>query len=113
PVWYGVTNAQALRAEDDDVVKAVLLSLVGVVALAMLLVASGFVILNPNEAAVVQFFGRYIGSVRKAGFHWVAPLTSKRKVTLRVRNFEPNRLKVSDADGNPVEIAAVVVFRVV
>jgi regulator of protease activity HflC (stomatin/prohibitin superfamily) len=79
----------------------------------VLLVSSGFVIVNPNEARVVQFFGRYIGTVRTPGFHWVTPLTTKRKITLRVRNFETARLKVSDADGNPVEIAAVVVFRVV
>ena len=76
-------------------------------------VASGFAVVNPNEAQVVQFFGRYIGSLREPGFHWTWPLTAKRKVTLRVRNFETARLKVSDADGNPVEIAAVVVWRVV
>jgi regulator of protease activity HflC (stomatin/prohibitin superfamily) len=83
------------------------LALLGVV------VASGFTIVNPNDAQVVQFFGRYVGSIRAAGFHWTWPLTAKRRVTLRVRNFETARLKVSDADGNPVEIAAVVVWRVV
>jgi regulator of protease activity HflC (stomatin/prohibitin superfamily) len=62
---------------------------------------------------VIQFFGRYIGSVKKAGFYWVTPLTGKRRVSLRVLNFETDRLKVSDADGNPVEIAAVVVYKVV
>jgi len=73
---------------------------------------TGFMVISPNEARVVQFFGRYIGTVRKQGLHWVLPFTSKRKVSLRVTNFETNRLKVSDSDGNPVEIAAVVVFRV-
>ncbi len=102
PIWYAVNVGQ----ENTLVVLLVAASVLGV------LILSGFQILNPNEAAVVQFFGRYIGTVRKAGFHWVTPLTSRRKVTLRVRNFESNRLKVSDADGNPVEIAAVVVFRV-
>jgi regulator of protease activity HflC (stomatin/prohibitin superfamily) len=77
------------------------------------LVASGFFILNPNEARVVQFFGHYVGSVKRPGFHWTYPLTHKRRVSLRVRNFESNRLKVSDADGNPVDIAAVVVYQVV
>jgi len=75
--------------------------------------ASGFTVVNPNEARVVQFAGRYIGSLREAGFYLTWPLTLRRKVTLRVRNFETARLKVSDADGNPVEIAAVVVWRVV
>jgi regulator of protease activity HflC (stomatin/prohibitin superfamily) len=77
-----------------------------------LIVLTGFTIINPNEARVIQFFGRYIGTVRRPGFHWVLPFTRKRRLSLRVRNFETERLKVSDADGNPVEIAAVVVFQV-
>ncbi|WFE30249.1 SPFH domain-containing protein [Solwaraspora sp. WMMD791] len=75
--------------------------------------ATGFAVVNPNEAQVVQFFGRYLGTIRVAGLHWTWPLTARRRVTLRVRNFETDRLKVADADGNPVEIAAVVVWRVV
>ncbi|MGW4421994.1 SPFH domain-containing protein [Streptosporangium sp. NPDC004631] len=74
--------------------------------------ASGFVVINPNEAKVVQFLGRYVGSVSDAGFQWVPPFTTKRRITLRVRNFETAKLKVNDADGNPVEIGAVVVYRV-
>jgi regulator of protease activity HflC (stomatin/prohibitin superfamily) len=81
--------------------------------LAWILLWTGFAVVNPNEARVVQFFGRYSGSIRQAGFQWTVPLTTKRRVSLRVRNFETTRLKVSDADGNPVEIAAVVVYRVV
>ncbi|HUR01675.1 MAG TPA: SPFH domain-containing protein [Nonomuraea sp.] len=76
------------------------------------LAASGFTVVNPNEAKVVQFFGRYIGTVEDAGFKWVLPFSNKSKVTLRVRNFETAKLKVNDADGNPVEIAAVVVYKV-
>lgn len=106
PIWYGMSVGEV--EEDGPFIAVITTS-----AIVAVLIASGFVVLNPNEAAVVQFFGRYIGSVRKAGFHWVTPLTSRKKVSLRVRNFETNRLKVSDADGNPVEIAAVVVFRVV
>ncbi|ROT31579.1 SPFH domain-containing protein [Micromonospora sp. HM5-17] len=75
--------------------------------------ATGFTVVNPNEAQVVQFFGRYVGSIRQPGLHWTVPLTERKRVTLRVRNFETDRLKVSDADGNPVEIAAVVVWQVV
>jgi SPFH domain/Band 7 family protein len=78
-----------------------------------LLAVSGWTVVNPNEARVVQFFGRYVGSVKKPGFHWTVPFSTKRRLSLRVRNFESARLKVSDADGNPVEIAAVVVYRVV
>lgn len=81
-------------------------------ALFTLVVASGFTVINPNEAKVVQFLGRYVGSLSDAGFQWVIPLTTKRPITLRVRNFETARLKVNDADGNPVEIAAVVVYKV-
>ena len=81
--------------------------------LLFLILASGFTVVAPNEARVVLFFGRYVGTIRTAGFHWTVPLTLKRRISLRVRNFESSRLKVSDADGNPVEIAAVVVWRVV
>jgi regulator of protease activity HflC (stomatin/prohibitin superfamily) len=84
-----------------------------VLAVVVVLLATGFTVINPNEAKVVQFFGRYIGSVADAGFQWVLPLTTKRRVTLRVRNFETSKLKVNDAAGNPVEIAAVVVYKVV
>src|SRR5947207_2963460 len=78
------------------------------------LLASGFFVLAPNEARVVLFLGgRYVGSVRDSGFHWTVPFSRKRRITLRVRNFESAKLKVSDCDGNPVEIAAVVVWRVV
>ena len=77
-----------------------------------LLLMTGFTIVNPNDSRVVQFFGRYIGSVNQPGFSWVVPLSSRRRITLRVRNFETAKLKVNDADGNPVEIAAVVVYKV-
>jgi len=81
-------------------------------ALVIAVAATGFTVLNPNESQVIQFFGRYVGTIHAAGFHWTLPLTSKKRVSKRVRNFDTARLKVSDADGNPVEIAAVVVWRV-
>lgn len=68
---------------------------------------------QPNEAVVLQLFGRYIGTVKEPGLRWSNPFYSKRKVSLRARNFETNHLKVNDHDGNPIEIAAVVVWRVV
>ncbi len=73
---------------------------------------SGLTVVNPNEARVVMLFGKYQGSLKEAGFRWVNPLTTRRKVSLRIRNFESSKLKVNDHDGNPIEIAAVVVWRV-
>jgi regulator of protease activity HflC (stomatin/prohibitin superfamily) len=74
---------------------------------------AGLTVVNPNEARVVLLFGRYKGSLKEPGFWWVNPLTSRRKVSLRIRNFESAKLKVNDHDGNPIEIAAVVVWKVV
>ncbi len=76
------------------------------------LVASSIVIVPPGQSCVVQFFGTYVGTVRQPGFWCVWPLVIRRAVSIRVRNFETNRLKVNDADGNPVEIAAIVVWQV-
>ena len=67
----------------------------------------------PNEAQVMQLFGKYSGSVREEGLRWTNPFYSKRRISLRVRNFESGKLKVNDNDGNPIEIAAVVVWQVV
>jgi regulator of protease activity HflC (stomatin/prohibitin superfamily) len=72
----------------------------------------GFFIVQPNYAAVLQFFGRYVGTVRAEGLRWVNPFYSKRKLSLRVRNFESSKLKVNDLEGSPIEIAAVVVWQV-
>jgi regulator of protease activity HflC (stomatin/prohibitin superfamily) len=83
--------------------------------LAVLLVflMAGVFIVNPNEAKVLQFFGDYVGTVKKPGLRWANPLYTKKRVSQRVRNFESGKLKVNDNDGNPIEIAAVVVWRVV
>ncbi|MFZ2056632.1 MAG: SPFH domain-containing protein [Acidimicrobiales bacterium] len=69
-------------------------------------------IVQPGQTKVVRFFGRYVGTVRRAGLWWILPLSDRRSVSIRVRNFETNHLKVNDADGNPVEIAAIVVWQV-
>ena len=84
--------------------------LVGIV---LLIALGGFFTVAPNEGKVLQFFGRYVGTVRDAGPRWANPFYSKRGVSLRVRNFESSKLKVNDLDGNPIEIAAVVVWQVV
>lgn len=106
-VWYAIDQAEAGTPPDRVALVFAGSGLLFVLAL------TGFVVVNPNEAYVVQFFGRYIGSITRAGFHWTVPLSTRKRVSKRVRNFESSRLKVSDADGNPVEIAAVVVWRVV
>jgi regulator of protease activity HflC (stomatin/prohibitin superfamily) len=81
--------------------------------IALLIALTGFFTVAPNEGKVLQFFGRYVGTVRDAGPRWANPFYSKRGVSLRVRNFESSKLKVNDLDGNPIEIAAVVVWQVV
>jgi regulator of protease activity HflC (stomatin/prohibitin superfamily) len=73
----------------------------------------GLTVVNPNEAKVVQLFGVYKGTIKEEGFWWVNPLTLRRRISLRIRNFESGKLKVNDHDGNPIEIAAVVVWRVI
>jgi len=73
----------------------------------------GFYMVHPNQSAVLQLFGRYVGTDLNNGLRWSNPLYSKQKVSLRVRNFESSKMKVNDNAGNPVEIAAVVVWKVV
>ncbi|GGE34782.1 membrane protein [Pullulanibacillus camelliae] len=77
------------------------------------LLGSGITIVQPNQASVIMFFGHYMGSIRESGLFLTLPLSSKRTVTLRVRNFNSQMLKVNDIEGNPIEIAAVVVFKVI
>jgi hypothetical protein len=91
--WSGVTVAAVL---------AVLL----VVAL------NGFIVVQPNQAKVAVFLGRYLGTVRRSGFHWVNPLTTRRTLSLRIRNLDTDELKVNDANGNPIEISAVITWQV-
>ncbi len=74
---------------------------------------SGLFMVNPNEGAVLQLFARYKGTTHREGMVWANPFLSKRKISLRVRNFESAKLKVNDLDGNPIEIAAVVTWKVV
>ncbi len=73
----------------------------------------GVTIVNPNQARVVQLFGTYKGSLKQQGLWWVNPFSTRRRVSLRIRNFESSKLKVNDQDGNPIEIASVVVWRVI
>jgi regulator of protease activity HflC (stomatin/prohibitin superfamily) len=77
-----------------------------------LVMCGGFFILMPNEACVLTLFGSYVGTARESGFWWVNPFNHKRKISLRSRNLEGQKLKVNDKQGNPIEIAIVVVWRV-
>ena len=98
-------------AADEQVSLGGLLCIVMVVAIGVLL--AGVFVVNPNEGRVLQFFGRYVGTARDQGLRWANPLYTKRRISLRVRNFETERSKVNDTDGNPIEMAAVVVWKVV
>ena len=79
----------------------------------VMILASSLTIIQPNEAKALTFFGNYIGTIRDAGLFMTVPFTDKQPVSLRVRNFNSQILKVNDSKGNPVEIAAVIVFKVV
>ncbi|PWA10418.1 hypothetical protein DCC39_11345 [Pueribacillus theae] len=88
-------------------VPAILLLIVAVI------LGSGITVIQPNQSVVVIFFGKYLGSIRESGLFLTVPFTLRRTVSLRVRNFNSKRLKVNDVEGNPIEIAAVIVFKVV
>ncbi len=83
-----------------------------VFTLSFVVLLTGLTIVPPNHAHVIIFFGKYLGSIRECGFWFVAPFTGARRVSLQVRNFKTLQLKVNDAEGSPIEIAAVIVFRV-
>jgi regulator of protease activity HflC (stomatin/prohibitin superfamily) len=92
--------------------KAMVLVWIFVLAVDVVLL-TGFIVVDPNDSKVVLLFGNYLGSIKEPGFWWMNPLCNKKRVSLRVRNFETGKLKVNDQDGNPIEIAAVVVWQVV
>ncbi|RZL52922.1 MAG: SPFH domain-containing protein [Pedobacter sp.] len=83
-----------------------------VLTINFILVLPGLIIVNPNESRVLTLFGKYVGTVKADGFFWVNPLTAKKKLSLRARNLNGQQLKVNDKMGNPIEIAAVIVWQV-
>jgi regulator of protease activity HflC (stomatin/prohibitin superfamily) len=105
---YGVIHF----ARGDERNIPVVLALVFVMLLDFIAMA-GFFTVAPNQSMVLTLFGKYKGSVRKDGLHWANPFLGKQKISLRVHNFETQRLKVNDHDGNPIEIGAVVVWKVI
>ncbi|MDX3773823.1 SPFH domain-containing protein [Chromatiaceae bacterium AAb-1] len=105
--------AQILTVAGVIVLPALLKLLSVLLVIVVLACWFGFYTVHPNQSAVLQLFGRYIGTDARNGLRWANPLYSKQKVSLRVRNFESSKMKVNDNAGNPVEIAAVVVWKVV
>jgi hypothetical protein len=111
---YGmVVEAAANPSGIGDSANPLLFILAGVLLffLALLLLA-GLFTLQPNEAMVLILFGSYVGTVRESGFYWTNPFNAKKKISLRARNLEGAKLKVNDKGGNPIEIGAVVIWRV-
>ena len=96
----------------EDTLEARLITQIPFLLLLIFLLAGLFVV-NPNEGRVLLLFGRYKGTVKDQGLHWANPLLTKRRISLRVRNFETERSKVNDTDGNQIEMASVVVWKVV
>jgi regulator of protease activity HflC (stomatin/prohibitin superfamily) len=112
----GLLVAYVLNAltpfEDSGLVEWLVFALLGLLFLGVILLFFGLTPVHPNEARALVFVGRYSGTVRSQGLHWVNPFTLRHRVSVRIRNFETGRLKVNDSDGNPIEIAAVVVWKV-
>ncbi|HQY63127.1 MAG: SPFH domain-containing protein [Myxococcales bacterium] len=105
PVVLGAVNA--IRGQEAVGAMVVLVEVACIVAL------SGLFVVNPNEGRVIQLFGRYVGTAREPGLRWANPFFSKRAVSLRLRSFESAKLKVNDLDGNPIEIAAIIAWKVI
>jgi len=105
-----IVGGAALVGVDIHKVAKVIIGAVGI--LVILVTCAGFYIVEPNQSAVLSLFGKYIGSVRTPGLRFNNPFYTKKKISLRVRNFESGKLKVNELDGSPIEIAAIVVWEV-
>ena len=103
-LWQGGVHTGALKA---------VLIVIGILLIAVVIIAlRGLTVVAPGRAHVVQLFGKYDGTIREPGMQWVNPFTNRLPVSTRIRNMETAQAKVNDADGNPIEIAAVVVWQV-
>jgi regulator of protease activity HflC (stomatin/prohibitin superfamily) len=102
-----VVIAGASGSQPALIASGVVLLVVGAIG------ATGFLINAPNISKVVTFFGRYLGTIKRNGLSWTWPLSDRQTINLRIRNFDSSTLKVNDANGNPIEVAAVIVWRVV
>ncbi len=95
---------------NENIVSLLIFLPIGIVTFVLLF---GLYMVEPNQTAVLSLFGRYVGTVKEQGLRWNNPFFAKKKISLRVRNFESSKLKVNDLDGSPIEIASVVVWQVV
>ena len=107
-LFANVVRLIAVRAHPGLIALTIVLSF-----LTWVFLMAGLFIVNPNQARVLQLFGSYVGTAKVAGLRWVNPFYSKKLISLRVRSFESSHLKVNDKDGNPIELGAVVVWKVV
>jgi len=111
PVLFIANGYMFFRAIQSTTVPLVIFSVL--IAIVLLICFAGFFMVHPNQARVLTLFGTYVGSARDTGLRWANPFYAKKAVSLRVRNFDCDPLKVNDSSGNPIEIAAVVVWKVV
>jgi regulator of protease activity HflC (stomatin/prohibitin superfamily) len=110
--WVGVLVIAACIGVCFPLARSSLSGLIAIPIVVGVIIASSLAIVQPGHTKVVRFFGNYVGTIRRPGLWSIVPLADRRTLSVRVRNFETNRLKVNDADGNPVEIAAIVVWQV-
>jgi regulator of protease activity HflC (stomatin/prohibitin superfamily) len=112
PIWLllAVAGAALLIASLTGGASWSGVGVAGLLGLLLLIALNGFIIVQPNQVAT--FLGRYLGTVRRSGFHWINPLTIRRNLSLRIRNLDTDVLKVNDANGNPIEISAVITWQV-
>jgi len=110
-VVYGFIGALPPEGQPPESVPVLIAWIVGMMLVC--LAWAGLFIVNPNEAKVLQLFGRYAGTAKDQGLWWANPFYTKRKISLRIRNFETPKMKVNDLRSNPIEIAAIVVWQVV
>jgi regulator of protease activity HflC (stomatin/prohibitin superfamily) len=110
--WLGVLLIAACIGVCFPLAGSSVSGLIAVPIVVGVITFSSLVIVQPGHTKVARFFGNYVGTIRRPGLWCIVPLSDRRTLSIRVRNFETNRLKVNDADGNPVEIAAIVVWQV-
>ena len=113
PLWFGFALWTGWSIMGPVIVRGAEPGVTGILAVPLVFfLVKGFLVLEPNKAAVMTFFGKYAGSVRQDGFFWVNPFYSKSRISLRAHNLTTPTLKVNDLAGNPIEVAAVIVWRV-
>ncbi|MEM7781772.1 MAG: SPFH domain-containing protein [Planctomycetota bacterium] len=107
-----VTATKEIELNPDDGIKWLIIGLVTTPFIVGIFILCGLVLVKPNQSVVLTLFGKYHGTIRRAGFYWVNPFVQRKPISLRVRNFASEKLKVNDLRGNPIEIGTVVVWRV-